>query len=71
MSTNQPACPLHPRQIECVKLLAAGKTYAEIAIIMSVREEAVKTHLKRARLSAEVYNGPALVAKAIREGWIA
>lgn len=34
-------CPLHPRQIECVKLLAAGKTYAEIAIIMSVREEAV------------------------------
>lgn len=62
--------PLTRRQTECVKLLADGKTAAETAIILSVKETAVLSYLKKARLAAEVYSGPALVAKALRNGWI-
>lgn len=62
--------PLTPRQLECVTLLSNGKTYEDIAMVLEIDRAAVMTHLKRARLSAQVYNGPALVAKALREGWI-
>ncbi len=63
-------CPLTPRQLECVKLLADGKTYDEIAIIIETTRFNVMAALQRARNSAEAYNSAALVAKALRKGWI-
>lgn len=67
----QPVCPLTPREIEAVQWLAVGKTDVESAEIMCVTKYTVRRLLQNARLRSNTVNGPSLVAKALRSGWIA
>ncbi len=41
---------LPPRELECLKWCAEGKTYLEIAIILELSEHTVRSYLKSARL---------------------
>lgn len=41
---------LPPRELECLKWTAAGKTYSEIAIILELSEHTVRSYLKSVRL---------------------
>ncbi|TRB05820.1 hypothetical protein EXN61_11330 [Agrobacterium tumefaciens] len=63
-------CPLTENELECVRLLALGKTYEEQAIILDLSRVAVMSRLDDARRKAKVHKSTALVAKALREGWI-
>lgn len=63
-------CPLTPREIEAVKWLAAGKIDAEAAAIMGITKFTVRRLLQDARLRTGTVNGPALVAMALRKGWM-
>ena len=49
---------LPPRELECLKWTAAGKTYSEIAIILHLSEHTVRSYLKsvRLRLSCSGHN---------------
>ncbi len=64
-------CPLTPRQLECVTLLADGKSTKLIADQLGISTHTVTVYLKICRDRAGVSKETALVAKAIREGWIA
>lgn len=63
-------CPLTPRQLECVSMLAEGKHAKEIAHVWGVKLHKVNDLLVVCRRRAGVTKETALVAKAIREGWI-
>lgn len=63
-------CPLTPVELEAVRWLAAGKTDVEQAEILHVTKHAVHSRLRNARLRTNTVNAPALVAKALRNGWI-
>ena len=62
--------PTHRKRLECVRLLSIGKTYEEQAIILDLSRVAVMSRLDDARRKANVHKSTALVAKALREGWI-
>ena len=53
------------RQSECVSWIAAGKTAAEIGIILSISQRTVRYHLDLAREKLDASNLCELVAKAI------
>lgn len=63
-------CPLKPRQVEVVQLLADGKSAFETAIILGVTHRTAQTHLADAKANAGVHKNVALVATALRKGWI-
>lgn len=63
-------CPLTARELECVGWLAAGKIDVEQAEIMGITKYTVRRLLQNARIRAGVVNGPALVAMALRKGWM-
>lgn len=63
-------CPITENELECVRLLSIGKTYDEQAIILDLSRVAVMSRLDDARRKAKVHKSTALVAKALREGWI-
>lgn len=69
---NGPAeeCPLPSRQLECVLWLANGKTAIETGVILGLSPETIKKYLQKARDATDVTTGPALVALALRKGWI-
>lgn len=54
---------LTPRQLECLRLVARGKTDWEIGQILGISEESVKYHVKQAR---ERYDVPTRVQAAFR-----
>jgi len=55
--------PLTPRQLECLALVARGKSDWEIARILDIGSESVKHHIKMAR---EHYDVPTRVQAAFR-----
>lgn len=61
---------LTPRQQEVVLLMAGGKTYQEIGIILGISWSTVKTIAARAKENLDVYKDTALVAAAFRQGII-
>lgn len=63
-------CPLGTRQLEAIRWLAEGKSVAEIAIIMGQPIWTLDSYVKTAKSTAGVYKVTALVATAIRNGWI-
>ena len=48
-------CPLTENELECVRLLAIGKTYEEQAIILDLSRVAVMSRLDDARRKANVH----------------
>lgn len=59
---------LTPREVELLQWLAAGKTKGEIADILSISEETVRTLMKRIFQKLEVNSSTLAVVEAIRYG---
>jgi LuxR family quorum sensing-dependent transcriptional regulator len=61
---------LTPRERECVRLLAAGKSAWETGQILGVSEQTVKDFLRHARDKTGTVSGPHLVAECMRRDWL-
>jgi LuxR family transcriptional regulator, quorum-sensing system regulator CinR len=61
---------LSPREHECLRWTAEGKTYSEIAIILNLSEHTVRSYLKVVRLKLDSVSMPQAVAKASNLGLI-
>jgi LuxR family transcriptional regulator len=61
---------LTPRELECLRWAAAGKTSGETAIILGRSLETVRLHIKNAITKLEATNRSQAVAMAIRLGLI-
>lgn len=65
------ACPhLSRREVQCLRLLAAGKTDWEIARILGISVETARQYVKRARFAYQAATRSQLVALALRDGWL-
>lgn len=58
------------REVEALEWSAEGKTLADIAILMRISTETVKSHLESARFKLQAINRVHAVTKAIRAGLI-
>jgi LuxR family quorum-sensing system transcriptional regulator CciR len=71
---NYPAlgrCPhLSRRELQCVRLLAAGKTDWEIAAILGISVETAHQYVKRARAAYDVVSRAQLVACGLRDALV-
>ncbi len=61
---------LTPREVECLKWAADGKTEWEISVILSISEHTADKHLSNAHRKLGAANRPQAVAMAIRLGLI-
>lgn len=68
---SAPAQPLSERQLQCVALVARGKSDWEIGKILGISEETVKRHLSLARAHYDVPKRIQVALRAIFEGQIA
>lgn len=62
--------PLSRRQIQCLGLVAAGKTDWEIARILGLSAETVHHYVKAARAACDVVSRTQLVVRGLRDAWI-
>jgi DNA-binding CsgD family transcriptional regulator len=62
--------PLSPRERECLKWAACGRTLDEIAMILDLSHSSVKTYLDQARRKLDAVNLAQAVAGAIAFGHI-
>lgn len=60
------AVVLSPKETECLKWVAAGKTTLEIGIILHISERTVRFFLESARAKLNTVNSAQAVARAIR-----
>ncbi|KQV31128.1 helix-turn-helix transcriptional regulator [Rhizobium sp. Root1204] len=70
MNIHIPVCPLSARQLEVIKWLSFGKSAEEIGIIMGIKRRTAQAHLAQAKDAIGAGKNTALVATALREGWI-
>lgn len=64
-------CPhLSRRELQCVRLLAAGKTDWEIAAILGISVETAHQYVKRARAAYDVVSRAQLVACGLRDALV-
>ena len=56
---------LTPREIDVLRLLACGCSYAEIGATLGVTLNTVITHIKNAYRKLEVHSAPAAVMRAV------
>lgn len=63
-------CPLNETELSIVVRLAEGKTAKEISNDLGLAYTYVSDQMKLARRVAKVSNTRALVAVAVRQGWI-
>jgi LuxR family quorum-sensing system transcriptional regulator CciR len=61
---------LSRRELECLRLIAAGKTDWEIATILGLSPETAHQYVKRARAAYDVVSRAQLVVYALRDAWI-
>ena len=61
--------PLTQRQIDCVLLVARGKSDWEISRILGIAEDTVTEHLDAARGRYGVSRRGQLVVRALYDGW--
>jgi DNA-binding CsgD family transcriptional regulator/N-acetylneuraminic acid mutarotase len=66
----EPNEPLTERELEVVKLVAAGASNKQIAASLFISENTVKVHLKNIFVKLEVENRARVAAIAQRNGWI-
>lgn len=67
---SKPPAPLTSRQLECIVLIAKGKTDWEIARILGISEETVKQHVKDARERYDVGKRIQLVVRVLYDGLV-
>jgi LuxR family quorum-sensing system transcriptional regulator CciR len=61
--------PLTPRQVDCVLLIARGKSDWEISRILGIAEDTVTEHVDGARRRYGVARRSQLVVRALYDGW--
>lgn len=61
---------LSRREIECLRLLATGKTDWEAARILGLSVETVRQYVKRARAAYDVVTRTQLVVHGLRDEWV-
>jgi LuxR family quorum-sensing system transcriptional regulator CciR len=66
----RPRPVLSKREIECLRLIAVGKTDWEIARILDLSIDTVHQYVKRARAAYDTVSRTQLVVYALRDGWI-
>lgn len=62
-----PPVELTPRETECLKWAAAGKTTWETGVILGVADKTVEFHMDRARVKLGAVNKVQAVARAVRQ----
>lgn len=67
---NSASIRLSPREADCIRWVAEGKTAWEIGMILSVSQETVRTYLKSAARKLDTRSQAHLVARAHRLGLI-
>lgn len=67
---REPLPQLSPREIECLKWTAAGKTHTDIAIILNLSEHTIRGYLKDARRKLDCVSLAQAVSKAASLGLI-
>jgi len=60
---------LTTREIEVIKLVADGKTYKEIGMILGLSWKTVDGHVQRIRFKTQCHSIALMVRFAIRNGW--
>lgn len=68
--SRAPPPHLSRRELECVRLIARGKSDWEIAAILGLSAETVRGYVKRARLAYDVVSRTQLVVRALHDGLI-
>lgn len=58
------------REIEVLRLIARGRTYAHVAIELGMSAHTVGTHVKNAYRKLDVHSAAAAVMQAVRLGLI-
>lgn len=58
------------RELQCLRLAAAGKTDPEIALILGISPETARQYVKSARAAYDVVTRTQLVVLALRDDWI-
>lgn len=61
---------LSRRELECLRLVAAGKSDRDIATILGLSAETVRQYVKRARAAYDVVSRTQLVVHGLRDAWI-
>ena len=61
---------LNRRELQCLRLAAAGKTDREIGIILGISTETARHYVKRARAAYDVVTRTQLVVLGLRDDWI-
>jgi len=61
---------LSRRELECLRLVAMGKTDSEIATILGLSAETVRHYVKSARAAYDVVSRTQLAVYGLRDGWI-
>ena len=61
---------LSRREIQCLRLLACGKTDWEVATILGLSAETVRQYVKRARAAYDVVTRTQLVVHGLRDEWV-
>ncbi|ROT46630.1 helix-turn-helix transcriptional regulator [Pusillimonas sp. NJUB218] len=61
---------LTPREVECLRWAAIGKTSAEIGAILGLTERTANFHIKNACTKLDVCNRQAAITHALRAGYL-
>lgn len=61
---------LSRRELECLRLVARGKSDREIAIILGISSETARQYVKRARAAYDVVSRTQLVVHGLLDGWL-
>jgi LuxR family quorum-sensing system transcriptional regulator CciR len=61
---------LSRREVQCLRLVAIGKTDSEIAIILGLGTETARQYVKSARAAYDVVSRTQLVVHGLRDAWI-
>ena len=67
---TRPRPHLSKREIECVRLVALGKSDWEIGVILGISAETAKQYVKQSRLAYGVASRTQLAVCALYDGWI-
>ena len=67
---TSPRPHLSRREVQCLRLLAAGKTDWEIGAILGISVETARQYVKRARRAYDVVTRTQLVVLGLRDEWL-
>lgn len=66
-----PPCPLSARQVDCLRWVRAGKTDAEIGVLLGISARTVHNHLEKAKAILNTPKRAVAALEAWQRGWLA